>query len=158
MVDDDSDSLAGYPDPSVGAIFATAQGWLYHHYGSYETEDTYKLCPLYTGDLVYGGGPPTLSDIVRDPMLPKAMDNVAVSIAVATNGVIDKVELNYRTNNGIFRAVNMTDDGEGTYTGELFEVSGGDWIEYFVQAWDTEGQTATLPADTSKKIVWFYCK
>jgi len=152
LVDDDSDSLVGFVDPPLGAIFATVEGWLYHHYGAYETEDTYKICPFYPEDLVYGGGPPTLTDMVRDPMIPSSTDVVNVSLNVATNGSIDEVRLKYRVNGGSFITRPMTDNGEGVYTGQIFENEDGAWVEYLIEAVDTEEQYSSMPADTSKKM------
>ncbi len=152
LVDDDSDSLVGYPDPPVGAVFETIEGWVYHHYGSYEQMDTYKLCPLYVEDLVFGGGPPTLTDVVREPLKPTSADQVNVSLNVTTNGVIEDVNLHYRVNNGSFIKMDMTDDGEGNYTGTIYENADGAWVEYFIEAIDAEEQSSMMPADTSKKF------
>ena len=57
MVDDDSDSVAAYFEllgpPPVGSLIQSMEGWLYHHYGSYEDSTAYKLCPLYKDDLEF---------------------------------------------------------------------------------------------------------
>ncbi len=51
-IDDDSDSLSAYIQPPVGSMFDEIRGWIYHHYGSYGDSTTYKLVPLYEGDLL----------------------------------------------------------------------------------------------------------
>ena len=156
LIDDDSDDLIGYPDPALGAIFSSVEGWVYHHYGAYEDENTYKLCPLHIEDLIYGGGPPILSNIVRNPMLPTPADEVNISLDVSTNGVIENVDLFSMTNSsGFFTKSTMTDDGNGNYSGNIFQNADGDFVEYFIEATDQEGKTSTMPADTSKKMYGF---
>ena len=63
LLDDDSYQVANYfasPEnggvgkPSVGYTITSATGWVYHHYGSYSDSTTYKLCPLYPDDIVFG--------------------------------------------------------------------------------------------------------
>jgi len=64
LVDDDSDSLSTYILPPAGSIYDAVQGWVYHHYGSYEDSTTYKLEPLYEYDLLLN------TEAVDDAVIP----------------------------------------------------------------------------------------
>ncbi len=64
LVDDDSDSLAGYISPPPGTVFSSITGWIYNHYGYYEDSTAYKLEPLYKTDLVL------LSAVGDEPKVP----------------------------------------------------------------------------------------
>jgi len=58
LVDDDSDSVEVYFEavgpPPVGTVVESVRGWVYHHFGSYADSTAYKLCPLYSSDIVFG--------------------------------------------------------------------------------------------------------
>ncbi|MBN2279179.1 MAG: T9SS type A sorting domain-containing protein [Candidatus Marinimicrobia bacterium] len=158
LVDDDSDSLVGYPDPPVGAILETIEGWIYHHYGSYETEDTYKICPLYVEDIVLGSGPPQLQNYSRTPGVPVSSDDVYVSIDVSTNGTISAVNIIYSVNHGAPQTAAMTNEDGNVYSGSIPPQADGSWVEYYIKAEDTEGKFTIMPADTSSKMYGYIVK
>jgi len=158
LVDDDSDSLTNYPDPPVGAILETIEGWVYHHYGSHEAEDTYKLCPLYVEDIVLGSGPPALQNCVRNPMVPNSTDFVEVSLDVTTNATIDIVNLFYIPDGGALHIQEMTKGDGDKYITSIPYLDAGTFIEYFIEATDTDGKSSLMPADTSVKKYGYVIK
>jgi len=147
LVDADSDSLTGYPDPPMGSIADSIRGWVYHHYGVYADSTTYKLEPLYTSDIVWGGGgPPALTNVVREPGVPTASDAVTVSVDVATELTITTASLYYRVDNGDYSMVPMTAEGE-TYSGQIPAQVLGSWVDYYVSVTDDLAQTSIYPTD-----------
>ncbi len=149
LVDDDSDSLANYPDPPVGSIADSLRGWVYHHYGSYNDSTAYKLEPLYTTDIVWGGGgPPVLSNVIRDVGIPTAADAVTVSVDVETELTITDASLYYRVDKGERVEVPMTDN-EGNFSAVIPAQALGSWVDYYIVVTDDKDQVAAAPSDTT---------
>ncbi len=123
LVDDDSDSIQGYFDavgpPPVGTFVSSITGWVYHHYGSYSDSTTYKLEPLYVSDIDFGAGPPTISEVSRDPCVPDVGDDVVVTAVITDNSTIVEAVIHY----------NGADQGTGDtwYTIEMTNVSDDTW-------------------------------
>ena len=145
LIDDDSYEIQDYfslPEqggigrPSIGYTIESAQGWVYHHYGSYSDSTAYKLCPLYPDDIVFGIGPPIISDISRDPCAPKATDTeVTVSCLIEDNSTITSAEIQYSVNGGAYQTINMSSSTDSTWTG-VIPVTGDDEINYYIVAKD----------------------
>ncbi|MBD3225500.1 MAG: T9SS type A sorting domain-containing protein [Caldithrix sp.] len=162
FVDDDSDSLAAFyednPLPPLGTMADSIRGWVYHHFGSYADSSAYKLEPLYIEDIVWGAGPPAVSNVHRDVDIPTAADAVTIYADIATNLTIDEAALYYEvvedgSSSGYTKVVMSHMDGT-TYEGQIPQQSEGSFINYFVMAEDTEAQMSIMPADTS---VQNYC-
>ena len=156
LVDDDSDSIATYFDmvgpPPVGSLLQSMEGWLYHHYGSYEDSSAYKLCPLYIDDLEFGAGPPSISMLSRDPCAPTSNDGeIEVSCVIMDNSTIQEALVHYSIDGGDYQIVNMVSDGDSTYTG-VISVSNGNTVYYYITATDdgvdqAEPKTSVYPYD-----------
>jgi len=149
LVDDDSDSLQDYPDPPLGTIAESIRGWVYHHYGSYADSTTYVLEPLYKSDVVWGAGPPSIENTLRQPAMVKSTDPVTVTTLATSSIAIAQVVLNYKVDDGDYTAVAMTDQGEGSFSGEIPAQPEGSFVSYFIEVKDSQDQTSTDPADTS---------
>jgi len=147
LVDDDSDSLANYPKPPLGAVAESIRGWIYNHYGSLADSNTYKLEPLYTSDIVWGAGPPAIRNAMRDKGIPTSSDAVVVTAKVETNLAIAAVTVNYKVGEGEYTQVAMTDQGDGNFSAEIPAQPEGSFVSYYIQAEDEIGQTTTEPAD-----------
>lgn len=150
LVDDDSDSLNNYPDPPLGSFADSIRGWLYHHYGSYVDSSAYKLEPLYTTDLVWGGGgPPLIENCLRDVVVPSSSDVVTISADVTSNLTLTDVSLYYRVDGGSYVTVPMSQSHGDTYEGQIPAQSLGSWVDYYVMATDDQSQVSSVPAITS---------
>ncbi len=150
LVDDDSDSLANYEDPPLGAIAEYLSGWVYHHYGSYADSTAYKLEPLYVGDIVWGAGPPSVKNTVRSVAAPTTQDDVDVTTEVQTNLTITQATLSYNVDDGDYTDVAMTDNGDGTWTGTIPAQAEGAYVSYYVAASDDAEQSTTDPAEPTR--------
>jgi len=149
LVDDDSDSLSNYPDPPLGSIADSLRGWLYHHYGSYLDSTSYKLEPLYTSDIVWGGGgPPLIENVLRNPVAPTPSDAVTVTAEVTSNLTITNVTLSYKVAGPAahYANVTMTNTTGDTYEAQIPAQTLGAWVDYYISATDDQAQTTTLPA------------
>jgi hypothetical protein len=160
LIDDDSDSLAGYIDPPKGAVFKSIRGWVYHHYGSYEDSTTYKLEPLYEDDLVLAEGPPMMTTCTREPEVPTAADEVEVTVDVSTNSELESVNLitekwdfsDPDPENIEFiesNTIAMENTEGNLYAGTIPAADNDEAIIYYVVATDTADRFSTMPKDTA---------
>jgi hypothetical protein len=162
IIDADSDSLQNvyFPDPDqgdpkprppIGTIAEKIRGWVYHHYGSYADSSTYKLEPLYMSDMIWSQGPPTISKTQRDAAYVGTDTPVTVTTNVQTNLNLESVTLNYSQDRGTYTAVEMTDNGDGTFSGQIPGIaSDGAFVSYYIKALDEEGQVSYDPVDTTQ--------
>ena len=157
LVDDDSDSIQVYFEsvgpPPVGSLVQSIEGWLYHHYGSNADSSTYKLCPLYVGDIVFGAGPPSISSVSRDPCAPQNSDtDVTVSCVITDNSDIASAVVHYSIDGGEYLTVDMNNTGDSTWAG-MIPISAGNEVYYYIVATDdggdqSEPKSNSFPYDT----------
>ena len=140
-VDDDSDSISVWQEavgrPPVGSYVSSIRGWVYHHYGSNADSTAYKIEPLYVADIEFGAGPPSITDVSRDPCVPGVDDLVTVSADIVDNSTISEAHIYYREDGGDWNATDMSNTVDDTWSGSI-PASGTDgaFIEYFVKAAD----------------------
>ncbi len=157
LVDDDSDSISTYFEsvgpPPVGTFISSIQGWVYHHYGSYADSTAYKLEPLWVSDIEFGAGPPTISDVSRDPCTPSTSDAVTVSAVIEDNSAIASADIMYAVNGGTYGSASMTLGTDNTWTGTIPATgSDGAQVDYYISATDDGSdqdapKTSTYPYD-----------
>jgi hypothetical protein len=150
LVDDDSDSLENYPDPPLGTIAEMIRGWVYHHYGSYADSTAYKLEPLYTTDIVWGAGPPSVKNTARTAASVASNEPMTVTTVVETNLNIAGVKIYYKVDDGEYQEVAMTDLGDNLYSGEIPGQPDGSFVSYYIQAVDDQDQMSTDPPDITQ--------
>ena len=165
LVDDDSDSIAAYFEtvgpPPVGSLVQSMEGWLYHHYGSNADSTAYKLCPLYVEDIEFGSGPPSITDLSREPCAPTASDNeVAVSCVILDNSTISEALVHYSVDGGEYATVAMTSADDSTFTG-VIPVGSDNTVYYYITATDdgadqSEPKTSVYPNDTDHDQLGFH--
>ena len=165
LVDDDSDSITAYFEsvgpPPVGSLLQSLEGWAYHHYGSYEDSSTYKLCPLYVSDMEFGSGPPSITDLSRDPCAPLSTDSeVIVSCVILDNSTISEALIYYSINGGEYSSIVMS-PSEGDIFSGVIPISDGDEIYYYITATDdgadqSEPKTSIFPFDIEYEQLGFH--
>jgi len=148
-IDDDSDSLATFIRPPMGTHVDSIQGWVYHHFGFYSDSSTYKVEPLYKDDIVIGEGPPSITNVARNPGAPTPSDNVTVSANLTDNSQVVSAQIMYRVNGGAYQSADMSLVSGIAWSGEIAAQSEGDWVDYFIKATDDNSTTTIMPADTS---------
>jgi hypothetical protein len=153
LVDDDSDSLINYyavnPLPPTGTIADSIRGWVYHHFGSYFDSSAYKLEPLYMWDILWGAGPPLVSNETRNIAAPQPSDDVVVSADFATNLTIAEAALYYKVDTGDYTKVVMTNTTGDTYEGTIPAMPAGSFVSYYMVGTDDADQSTVSPSDTS---------
>ena len=168
LIDDDSDSLAALFEvlgpPPVGSLIQSMEGWLYHHYGSYEDSTAYKLCPLYADDLEFGSGPPSISGTSREPCAPMSSDNeVTVSCVILDNSTIAEALVHYTVDGSTYNTVTMSSEDDSVFTGviPLSNVTSNDnSVYYYITATDdgtdqSEPKTSQYPYDNEHDQLGF---
>jgi hypothetical protein len=164
-VDDDSDSIAAYFEtvgpPPVGSLVQSMEGWLYHHYGSNADSTAYKLCPLYVEDIEFGSGPPSITNLSREPCAPTASDNeVAVSCVILDNSTISEALVYYSVDGGDYASVTMTSTDDSTFTG-VIPVANANTVYYYITATDdgvdqSEPKSSVYPNNTDNDQLGFH--
>ncbi len=96
LVDDDSDSLRGFPDPPLKSTLKSVRGWVYHHYGYYTDSTTYKLEPLYRTDVVLSAAPLTIKNTARNLAAPTASQTVTVTTTLDPAANVASAKLFYK--------------------------------------------------------------
>jgi hypothetical protein len=165
LVDDDSDSIAAYFEtvgpPPVGSLVQSMEGWLYHHYGSNADSTAYKLCPLYVEDIEFGSGPPSITNLSREPCAPTASDNeVAVSCVILDNSTISEALVYYSVDGGDYASVTMTSTDDSTFTG-VIPVANANTVYYYITATDdgvdqSEPKSSVYPNNTDNDQLGFH--
>ena len=165
LVDDDSDSIATYFEtvgpPPVGSLVQSMEGWLYHHYGSNADSTAYKLCPLYVEDIEFGSGPPSITDLSREPCAPTSSDNeVAVSCVILDNSTISEALVHYSVDGGDYVSVAMASADDSTFTG-VIPVANANTVYYYITATDdgadqSELKTSVYPNNTDHDQLGFH--
>jgi len=157
-IDDDSDSLNAwqntYGRPPVGTPISSAEGWIYHHYGSYADSSAYKLEPLYASDIVFGaGGPPSISDPSRMPCVPGPDDAVTVIAQIEDNSTITSAVVYYSTDGTNYSTADMTNTDTTAWEADIPATgTDGAHVDYYISATDDGVDqagpvTSTYPSD-----------
>ncbi|MFC1757565.1 lamin tail domain-containing protein [Planctomycetota bacterium] len=90
---------------------------------------------------------PSLEGLRHSPVLPSVNQAVTVDIhAEDPNGVAD-VKLWWNTNGGAWNSVDMTDLGDGDYRASVPGQSRGRVVQFYIEAIDGNGASATFPAE-----------
>lgn len=142
----DSDSLADYPTPPVGAVAESITGWVYHHYGSYADSSTYNLNPLYTEDIVWGAAPLTIKSTTRSAVAPAHTEAVTVTTTLDPVENVAWAKLFYKVDDGAYNELPLTLNG-GAFTADIPAQPLGSYVSYYVEAEDKNAVRAYDPPD-----------
>ncbi len=165
LVDDDSDSIevlfSAIGPPPVGSFVQSLEGWAYHHYGSYDDSSTYKLCPLYSSNIEFGAGPPSITNLNRDPCAPMSSDSeVEITCSISDNSSVSEAHVHYSINGGDYISVAMSSNDGEIFSG-VIPVSDGDEVYYYISATDdgvdqSEPKTSIYPYDIEYEQLGFH--
>jgi hypothetical protein len=120
----------------------------------------YVIVPIFPNDLQIGNTPPFVSNITRNPGIPKPGNTVTVNATVndtlLNNPIsVDSVQLYYRINKGTYNRVHMPLAAGNIYSAAIPPQSLGTLVEYFVKAKDNQGSYRFNPSDTGRST-YFY--
>ncbi|HWN95343.1 MAG TPA: lamin tail domain-containing protein, partial [Methylomirabilota bacterium] len=89
---------------------------------------------------------PTFSDLVHQPVVPALNEPVTVSVAAQDPEAVDSAILFWSVNSGVWNDMPMTGLVNGRLTATIPGQSAGAVVQFYVQANDGLGATATFPA------------
>lgn len=117
----------------------------------------FTINPRDTFDLEILTNPPVIGDVTRDPGVPSSSDDVTVTTTIVDNGTVANAYVNYSVNWGSFQQLSMTAN-QDTFQATIPLQSDGDFVRYFVEAVDNDGETSIMPGDTSMASgsIFFY--
>ena len=149
-VDDDSDSLyKKYPDPPLNSYISSIRGWVYHHYGSYDSTadySTYLLEPLYKTDIVFGQKSLSCKNTARSLAAPTSAQPVMVTTTLDPQALAAGAKLYYQVNEGGYQSIPMTLSG-GAYSAEIPAQPLNSLVSYYIEATDNTGKLTYDPPD-----------
>ncbi|MDD3094788.1 MAG: T9SS type A sorting domain-containing protein [Candidatus Neomarinimicrobiota bacterium] len=154
----DSDSLASragnaFMRAPVGTNIESINGWVYHHYGSYDDSTTYNINPLYKHDIVLGDGPVMLMDATRSPSgIPASDQSVTVSIHAFTARKIETAKLYYKVDGAAFTELDMVDTGNDIWSAVIPEQSNNAIVEYYYYFTDDSSDVSALPEKYNERL------
>lgn len=162
-IDDDSDFESSpevdnwdtFGQPPVNTVIDSVVGWVYHHFGGYEGTDgttwAYKVAPRYPlTEIVIGLAPPNVLSLSRDVTVGDPTTPVNVESEISDfDGTVDSAKVVYKVGlDGSWNFVDMSNTTGDMYTGAIPAQAEGEFVFYFVQAWDDLGDDTVYP-DTS---------
>ncbi|HPG81862.1 MAG TPA: FlgD immunoglobulin-like domain containing protein [bacterium] len=146
LVDDESDSMRGYPDPALKSLFKSITGWVYHHYGSYADSTAYKLEPLYRDWLEIGAAGLSIKNTARSLAAPSPAQGVTITTTLDPMAIAAGAKLWYKVNDGAYASLPMTLNG-GVYSAEIPAQAVNSLVSYYIEATDNTGKLTFDPPD-----------
>ena len=112
--------------------------------------------PMYLDEIKIAAFPPSITEITRNPVLVTPGQDVTVTAKITDiDGTVDTAKLYWRKNSGLNVEVAMTSTSDTTYQAIIPSQPDSCIIDFFLQATDDQGNTATTPSDTAKSR-YFY--
>lgn len=145
-----------YTAPTAGTYLSYVRGEIIEAF----TGTEYTIAPLALSDIGPSlATPPTVTNIVRSPVLATSTENVTVSATITDlDGTVAYADLyySYGIGNTGFTAVAMTSAGD-TYSAAI-PGPGIDstYVNFYIQAVDDEGNSIATPAASSPNIYIVY--
>ncbi|MCP4632539.1 MAG: T9SS type A sorting domain-containing protein [candidate division Zixibacteria bacterium] len=138
-----SDSIDNGFRPQPGTVFTSVTGVLYHRFG------LYHLQPRYMRDFSFASGAPIIAGTSNWPPYPMPDDGVEYeSYIFDPDGEVDVVFVNIRVNIGEWVEYEMDPQLDPTffmYLAPAGTYQDGDRVDYYITAYDDEGNEATDP-------------
>ena len=83
-------------------------------------------------EIEFGSGPPSITNLSREPCAPTASDNeVAVSCVILDNSTISEALVHYSVDGGDYVSVAMTSADDSTFTG-VIPVANTNTVYYYI--------------------------
>ncbi len=102
--------------------------------------------------------PPSITDVTREPLAPGSAQAVTITARVIDNTAVQAVRLHYVAGddpNGEERTLEMTDQGDGTYSATVPPQPNGTWVWYTITAVDDALAVARWPRGAPANEAWY---
>ncbi len=109
----------------------------------------YTINPRDTTDITIKSNPPVITEVTRNPGLPKPGNPVTVSAAITDDNAVAEALVHYSFNGEPFKTLTMSEAVADTFRATIRSGSEGDYVRYFVTAEDGAGDGTIVPGDTS---------
>ncbi|MBW7889126.1 MAG: T9SS type A sorting domain-containing protein [Bacteroidetes bacterium] len=156
-----------YKLPALGTKVDTIKGYIATSSGQ-ESPQGYRICPMYPGDVVYGGILPQVTTHRRFPLVVSkdTIPEVNVKAFKQTGSYdIQSVHLYYKVDNGNWTDIPMTADQpnvDSLYKATIPAQPVGSMVSYFIKAIDVNSQEnilanagARTATDTTKGFFFY---
>ena len=101
---------------------------------------------------VYGDVAVMITGVTRSPSTPQPTVPAAIVATVSGSETVNAVTLSYRVDAGAFSNVNLTDNLDGTWSGQIPGQALDAVVEYYVEAATLEGSSAVWPTGAPTEL------
>ncbi|HLP16704.1 MAG TPA: T9SS type A sorting domain-containing protein [Bacteroidota bacterium] len=160
-----------YVVPIAGAHIDTLRGYISTSSGS-EASRGYRICPIFPGDIVYGGVAPAVQSHRRYPVMvtPDSTPQISARVFRQSFGKVigdplTTISLLYSINDGAWQTVVMTAPQaakDSLYYASIPQQAGGTRVKYFIRVEDSKGLSTILanssflaPNDTTQGFFFY---
>ena len=141
--------------PVVGTVYSSIKGMLRHSENGCTggTGRGYELNPFDSTHYVKGATPPSITNVVRNPIVPNATQTVTITADIIDNdGVVTSASLFYSADpaatRSTFTSVAMTATGN-SYTATIPAFPLDTMVRYFIEAIDDSSNVSSYPSANS---------
>lgn len=141
--------------PVVGTVYSSIKGMLRHSENGCTggTGRGYELNPFDSTHYVKGATPPSITNVVRNPIVPNATQTVTITADIIDNdGVVTSASLFYSADpaatRSTFTSVAMTATGN-SYTATIPAFPLDTMVRYFIEATDDSSNVSSYPSANS---------
>jgi hypothetical protein len=139
--------------PADGSVLEYIRGYIETRSGG---SGGITINPSFTNDIKIAQFPPSVTEIIRDPVIVSPGQQVSVTAKIIDrDGTVANAKLFYRKDLGENVEVAMTNLTDSTYHAVIPSQTDSCIVDYFIQATDNQGNTANTPSDTTKNR-YFY--
>lgn len=138
--------------PVVGTVYSSIKGMLRHSENGCTggTGRGYELNPFDSTHYVKGATPPSITNVVRNPIVPNATQTVTITADIIDNdGVVTSASLFYSADpaatRSTFTSVAMTATGN-SYTATIPAFPLDTMVRYFIEATDDSSNVSSYPS------------
>ncbi|NBG65783.1 T9SS type A sorting domain-containing protein [Acidiluteibacter ferrifornacis] len=141
--------------PVVGTVYSSIKGMIRHSENGCTggTGRGYELNPFDSTHYVKGATPPSITNVVRNPIVPNATQTVTITADIIDNdGVVTSASLFYSADpaatRSTFTSVAMTATGN-SYTATIPAFPLDTMVRYFIEATDDSSNVSSYPSANS---------
>lgn len=149
-------STGSFVAPPVGLVYDSLMGIIIHSENGCTgaTGRGYEINPFSASHYVVGVTPPSITEVVRSPSVPKTTETVTIDCKVTDfDGTVTSVTLNYTDDiqGQQFTTIpmNLVGGSSDEYTADIPTHAEGSVIGYYIEAEDNAGNVSNYPATAS---------
>ncbi|MCI0514835.1 T9SS type A sorting domain-containing protein [candidate division KSB1 bacterium] len=119
-------------------------------------QNFYYVCPRDPAAIIARTEPPAISELTRNPVMPKSTENAVVQVKIIdANGTVNAAKLFYSVNYQAFQELEMKASDENMFAASVPKSPNGSFVRYFLWAQDNDLETVFFPGDTTSAMLFY---